>query len=395
MGLLDRFRGKSASPVMGQPPSNSEGEFRKEVAKRKNVKVDIAKKTSKVGKAGFVSCLSGAEVVEALSVPSFLEYLKERLGDDSEYHVTVSNPDGGSPMMFVFAIGDSEKGIKSHKEKDEKKDKPDTATNNTLVAALMDIVKTVMAAQMAGGNGEKYLDRFDKQFDRMLGFISTGQDPLESAERLINMSKALQPQIQPEDSSMALLTTLAAGLMNLSRGASPAMAGVQQQALPPGQSEPSLSSTQTNQLPIGQAQPSLAGAAGSPQLTQTQQTGINHDHHQFYNMYIDKIRLAVGAGESDHDIAKKMVDMLEYTMDFQRANPHPQVAGLVASLATNPIAIKSELQKFFNTIPELSGKSNRQDGIMEQMKEIYLEGSNEQNQPDDGSGQDDDEDEAS
>lgn len=357
-----------------------------------------------------IGTLDGKEAAEQ---PSFEGWLLQ-LFNDGFYKVTVMDRDNRSHGDFFFAVGNP----KEEKEDKEKTRIEGTATN-TYVAGLLDIVKTVMAAQMAGGNGEMYekaFDRMDKQFDRMLGFVSTGNDPYEQAERLINISKSLQPQINPEDSTMAALTTIATGLMNMARGGSeitPAhlsqflaqhdltLTPSQPNALPPGvQPQQNLASAaQTSQhqgqfvLGTGPAQPQPQPTLSGAIETKPQTTGIDPEHQSFYSMYIDKFRRSVSAGASDYTLAEVLIDMVEYTDKYMRDNPHPQMVAIAPAFRDKNLAVlNTEVEKFLDSIPELAGKKDRHLAIMQMAYNIYYTGGeDEQDQPDDGSGNDDDE----
>lgn len=247
---------------------------------------------------------------------------------------------------------------------------------------LEHIAKTLK--ELRGDDGE--MRQLQIQF--MSAAIQNLLNPQSSLEEMLRTMQAMRefaPQLQQEDNTLNSLLNLVVSLFAARAGGgqpelTPQQLQMVKQYIPQLQGQQPLPPGQTQAQP--QPQAPLAGAQPQPQTTPQPQAqtptqdiskSSNDEHRQFYNMYIDKIRRAVTGGQSDYDIAKKIIDMMEYSVDYMRNDPHPLVAGMVSNM-DNPVGLNAELYKFFDAIPELAGLKQKQDSIHANIVEIYTGG---------------------
>lgn len=390
-----RRKDKAPKVEFGKSTGYDQSEFLKKLKQTQDsggamIELYERKTAGQPGKGSYVDSIPGQE---ALTYASYDGFLKERYGDGI-YNSIIMDSKSEYVWQYTAHIGNAK--LQKEKSGDKEKKSADKTSLADMAAVLTAVVSpvyqvlTAMISQMGSKNNDfdfaKYIEVLQnaqsQAFTNALQLASVGADPLESAERLISISKAIQPAIQPEDSMTSLINAIPAlaGLAVNLKGQQQPM-GQLQQALPPGQTQAQLTPQQLQQvqayiqqLQTGQTQAPLAGTQPQAQTpAQDISKSSNEEHRQFYYMYIDKIRRAVTGGESDYDIAKKIIDMMEYSVDYMRNDPHPLVAGMVTNM-DNAVGLHEELYKFFDAIPELAGHKQKQDSIQANIIEIYTGG---------------------
>lgn len=364
-------------------------------------------------------------IADAVNIAGSMEsVLLEEYGG-GEFSVKVINRDSEIVAKYPYSIsGPSKRPKRTTTDDQETQDKKRTSKTDDALVAVMgkladaaigqktsaaeDWERTLrLVKELRGDDGD--MRQIQKEFMNaaIQRLMNPNETPIEDYFRFFQMVKEMQPILQPEDpmnSLIQLATPIISNLLGAKMaGVQPTinqneiaqlqqrlsqLAAAQPNALPPGvQSQQELAAA----TPTQQPQPSLAGTL---QNAATQPSTINMRHQIFYSAYIDEIRRALSAGEPDRDVAIKIVSAIEYAGNFQKSDPHPQVAGVLKSLDSgNPITIKSELKKFLESLPELGGHGDKQEAIIALMVKIYLDANDKQDQLNNGSDKDDDEDE--
>lgn len=228
------------------------------------------KNAGQPGKGSYVDSIPGQE---ALTYPSYDGFLKERYGDGI-YNSIIMDSKSEFIWQYTAHIGNAKLQKEKSEDKEKKSaDKTSLADMAAVLTAVVSPVYQVLTAMITQQNNNskdfdfaKYLELMQnaqtQAFNNALQLASVGSSPVEEAVRLVELSKSLQPAIQPEDSITSMINAIPAlaGLYANLKG-QPQPMGQVPQALPPGQTQ-----AQT------QPQAPLAGAQPQPQITPQVQT---------------------------------------------------------------------------------------------------------------------------
>lgn len=353
--------------------------------------------------------VSGGEILADGDVDA---YLMDNYGDGS-YVLDSMDKDFNSPGKYKTNIGDVKEKKEKKKSEDGDETKSSKKSTDAIVTALInqntELTKAYMQfmaqnQQNTRSSSEdlehiaktiKELKSDDGEYRQMVnqligGLIQNAFSPGSSFEetlRAVQLLKEVSPEVKQEDTLTSVVNLLfqifaarAGGgqpqftpqQMQMLQQYIPGLAGQGQQPLPPGQTQ---AQPQT-QAPLAGTQPQTQTTPQPQAQTPAQDISqsSNERHRMFYSIWIDPLRNAITSGQSDYDIAKWMVDMMEYSVDLMRLDPRNEPHPLVAAMVRywdNPIELNKELYKFFDSIPELAGMKQRQDSIQANIVSVY------------------------
>lgn len=344
--------------------------------------------------------LSEIPASEALDIAGSIESVLSSEYGGGTYEVNLVNRDSEVKGKYSYEIGGSPKGKRkssSSEEQETPKGKSKKSTTDEAFYRVLDKLADAAISQKTSSAEElnrnlqmmKELKSDDGDYREMVNQLIGGviqnafsgqSSSFEEILRAVQLLKEVSPQIQPEDTMTSVVNLLGTIFASKLGGGQaqftpdqvqmiqryiPQFAG--QQPLPPGQTQ-AQPQPQAQQLAGTQPQTTPQPQPQTPARDISQSS--NEAHRRFYYVFIDPIRRAITGGESDYDIAKKIIDMMEYSVDYMSNDPHPLVAGMVRNM-DNPVELNKELYKFFDSIPELAGMKERQNSIQVNIVAIY------------------------
>jgi hypothetical protein len=346
--------------------------------------------------------LSEIPVTQAVDVAANIESVLAESFGGGIYEVNLVSRDSEVKGRYSYDIAGNPKGRRQTPSEDQQpRSGKKSASDEAFVAVLGKLAEAAIGQRTSSAEEWerslkliKELKGEDGEYRQMVTQMLSGivqnaltQQPMdiENALQIIQLSKELGPTLHQEDSMSSLINLvvpfLLQGLGAKGTGGQPELtpeqmqmvqaylqqlqAGTAGQPLPPGQAsqtQAALSSPQATQ------QVRQAPAQAKP--PQEEKTGSEEDQIAFYRMFIEKFRTRITEGASDLELAKKIIVMLEYSVDYMRDDPHPWMIGILTNM-NNPGGFATELVKFFEKIPELVGKSEHQEAIRQAMIALY------------------------
>jgi len=346
--------------------------------------------------------LSEIPVTQAADVAGNIESVLSESFGGGMYELNLVSGDSEVKSKYNYDIAGNPKGRRQTSSEDQqtrssKKSSGDSEALVTVLGKLADAAigqrtsyadewnrALELARELKGDDGE-YRQMMSQMLSGVMqNALTQGPMDIENALQIIQLSRELGPTLHQDDSMSSLLNIVAPFLLQAfgpkGTGGQPQLTPEQMQMIQPYLQQ--LSATQAQPLPPGQASQTKA-ALSSPQAgqqvqqapaaakpPQEEKTSGEEDHIRFYRMFIDKFREAISKGASYLELAKKIILMVQYSVDFMSDDPHPWMIGILEN-TSNPAAFATELFKFFERIPELAGNKEHQEGIRQAMILYY------------------------
>lgn len=338
-------------------------------AKDGSATLRIYEKSGLKGKyLGEIPIADGVEMARA-----FEEALKAEYGG-GEYSVALCNRDAEVKAKYSFDIAGPAKGRRQSPDDESsrgRKSNSDRELLATVLGKLADAAitnktsgndewqRTIELAQVLKGDGS------DKTFEREIfsvlynNSLSEKESSLENAMKIIELSQAISPKIEKEDTTTALINGIAPVLGQIVAarvGAQPRqeisqlqgnVQSLQGQTVlprPGGAYGESID-------PPGRPAEAVSGASspGAPHTT------VN-PYHKMLDDIIEEIRKDLRGDADDTIIAQKLLGLIHFARAFTTDDPHPLLRGILAS--TDETA-NQEFFRFCSAIPELQRKPDR------------------------------------
>lgn len=370
-------RDSQKTPGTAQPSSDIHDLLTavRSASKRSGGKLAIYRRQSYGGRPAYQREMS---LQEALGAESFLTYLHSTCGD-GEFIVQLQEVSGKLVREFIFAVGK----VKPQRAPSDEPNRP--ASTNSFIEGMKVIVDLVKPAQGNGNNWVEMMKAFseigreEREFRTEMtaamftNVLAGGQtSELDSAAKLLQVVRELQPQVEQQDSLTALLQGLLTPIIAQSMAAGNPLASLQklqapQQAAPPGASQGGPSAALATSPPAAAPGGEVRDHRVVPQGQDIPPPGpAPADPHQaFYDMTILPFRQAAAAGATPEQLGNVLMGIVATAKQWQGQNPHPLVAELVS--ATTPAELNRGFTAFCSAIPEISQKP----GIQAQIRD-YL-----------------------
>lgn len=326
--------------------------------------------------------LAEIPIAEAVEVARNMEEsLKEQFGGGS-YQVSLCNQNTEVKSKHSFDIAGPAKGRRqsSDDESSRGKSNSDRELLATVLGKLADAAignrasgsddfqRTLELAQVLKGDGS------DKEFERQIfsllyeNSLSDKESSFDHAMKIIEMSRALQPNIEKDDTMTAIINGVAP-LLGQVFAAKMSGAKPNPNTQQISQLQGNLQSSQEQQTllprPGGSVEPVSSESPGAPAeavggtpaspSAQAPATRPN-PHHKMIDDIIEEIRKDLRGEIDEVVIAQKFLGLIQFADAFTADDPHPLLRGILTS---TPETVNQEFFRFCAAIPELHGDPDR------------------------------------
>lgn len=308
-------------------------------------------------KARYLDEVSGRELQE--SDNSVEELLKAGYGG-GDYALTFSTSEGlpphGFDKTYRFYIDGPSKGAYKESDSEGRRRRDDTA-----MTTLTDVMGKLADAAIGKSRDD---DILREVLAVALNAAFSGNDALDQAQKLVQISQSLQPQLQQEDPMTVVLGAFApvfAQLLASRAGeqiATTGMSANSQPILPPGASQ------QGARQSLGQTTNPMAQADSTREKDDQK---AEDRHYAFQKLMVVPFRQHISAGIPVQQLAGEMLYMIRFSEYWMADDPPALVKGFIGE--TDPNKLLQAYNSFCSAIPELKNQVE----LQEQIKAILIQ----------------------